>query len=99
MTGNLEKRSWQRFSSSITQYRVIAPLFLFFLNGPDKSTGDVPLCHRFDQGVAVLGGWTCLLFQLRDSSLKADENLFRFFADMGELSIGEVRHIGHKHLP
>ena len=72
----------------------VAPLLL--LNRADEATGDIPFCRGLDQRVPILLTVAEFLFQLSDASIEADQNLFSFLVDVGELSVGEVREIGNE---
>ena len=97
MTSDFQERAWQGFCSGTPQSRVIAPLFLFILDGPDEAAGDVPFCRRLDQGVAILERLTWLLFEFGDAPFKTGQHLLGFLVNMSELTIGQIGHICHKH--
>ena len=96
MTSDFQERAWQGFCSGTPQSRVIAPLLLFILDGPDEAAGDVPFCRRLDQGVAILERLTWLLFEFGDAPFKRSAPP-RLPWNMSELTIGQIGHICHEH--
>ena len=86
------------FSGRRPQGWVVAAELLLLLDRAQEAQGDVALCGRLDQRVSILGALVETLFEFMDPPLEAVENLLSFFADVGQLSIGEVRHICHVNL-
>ena len=98
MTGNLQEGAWQRFIGCVTHRWVVPTVFLFVVDGPQETMGDIAFGAGLDQGVAFglrAGGSS---FQLADPPFEAGQHLLGLLADVGQLAIGEVGHIGHKDL-
>ena len=98
MPCNFQKCAGQRFAGSTSQGWIVLALLLLFLNGTDEATGDVAFRGRFDQGVALLGTMTELLLHVLNPSFEALQNLLGFLADVSQLPIRKVGHVGHEHL-
>ena len=98
MAGDLQKGARKRFACSAPQSRVVLAMLLFVLNGADEPACDVAFGGRLDQGVALLRTMTELLLHVLNPPFEAFQNLLGFLADVSELPIRKVGHVGHEHL-
>ena len=98
MPGDLQKGAWKRFACSAPQSRVVLSMLLFVLNGADEPACDVTFGGRLDQGVALLRALTELLLHVLNPPFEAFQNLLGFLADVSQLPIRKVGHVGHEHL-
>ena len=98
MPGDLQKGSRKRFASSAPQSGVVLAMLLLVLNGADEPARDVTLSGRLDQGVALLRSVTELLFHVLNPPFEAFQNFLGFLADVSQLPIGKVGHVGHENL-
>ena len=73
-------------------------MLLLVLNGANEPARDIALGGRLDQGVALLRTMTELLLHVLNPPFEALQNLLGFLADVRELPIRKVRHVGHEHL-
>ena len=71
---------------------------VLFLLAPAGSDGDIAFRAGFDQGVAILRPLAERLFQLGYAPFEALQHLFGFLSDVGELAVGQIRHIGNENL-
>ena len=71
-------------------------MLLLVLDGADKSPGDITFGGCLDQGVAFLRAVTELLLHVLNPPLEAFQNLLGFLADVSQLPIREIGHVGHK---
>ena len=98
MPGDLQKGARKRFASSAPQSGVVLAMFLLVLNCPDEPARDIALGGRLDQGVALLRTMTELLLHVLNPPFEAFQNLLGFLADVSQLPIRKVGHVGHEHL-
>ena len=98
MSSNFQKGAWQGFAGRAPQGWVVLAVFLLILNSADEPPGDVTFGRSFDQGVSVLRTMTELLLHVLNPPFEALQNLLGFLADVRELPIRKVRHVGHEHL-
>ena len=61
--------------------------------------GDIALGAGLDQGVAIRLGHRLGGFQLCNAAFQAGQHFLCLFADVGQLAIREIGHIGHIDLP
>ena len=98
MPGDFQKGARKRFSCSTPQSRVVLAMLLLVLNGADEPACDVAFGGRFDQGVALLRTMTELLLHVLNPSFEALQNLLGFLANVSQLPIRKVGHVGHEYL-
>ena len=98
MPGDLQKGARKRFACSAPQSRVVLAMLLFVLNGSDEPACDVTFGGRLDQGVALLRTMTELLLHVLNPPFEAFQNLLGFLADVSQLPIRQVGHVGHEDL-
>ena len=98
MTGDLQEGAGQRLIGCVAHCGVVAPVFLLVVNGPQEAMGDIAFGAGLDQGVAFGLRDRGSSLQFADPPFKAGQHLFSFLADVGQLAIGEMGHVGHKHL-
>ena len=98
MPRDLQKGARKRFACSAPQSRVVLAMLLFVLNGADEPACDVAFGGRLDQGVALLRTMAELLLHVLNPPFEALQNLLGFLADVRELPIRKVGHVGHEHL-
>ena len=96
--GQQDEGACQRFACSAPQGRVVLAMLLLVLNGADEPACDVAFGGRLDQGVALLRTMTELLLHVLNPSCEALQNLLGFLADVSELPIRKVGHVGHEDL-
>ena len=73
-------------------------MLLLVLNGADEPAGYITLGGSFYQGIALLRAVTKLLLHVLNPPFEAFQNLLGFFADVSQLPIRKVGHVGHEHL-
>ena len=98
MPGDLEKGARKRFACSAPQSRIVLAMLLFVLNGANEPTCDVAFGGRLDQGVALLRTMAELLLHVLNPPFEAFQNLLGFLADVSQLPIRKVGHVGYEHL-
>ena len=98
MSCDFQKGTRERFACSTPQGRVVLSVFLLILNGTDEPERDVAFGGRLDQGVSLLWTLTELLLHVLNPSFEAFQNLLGFLADVSQLPIRKVGHVGHEHL-
>ena len=98
MPGDLQKSARKRFACSAPQSRIVLTMLLFVLNSADEPACDVAFGGRLDQGVALLRSVTELLLHVLNPPFEAFQNFLGFLADVSQLPIRKVGHVGHEHL-
>ena len=90
---DLKEGPGQGFPGRGPQGGVVAAQFFFLIDRSQETKGDVALGGGLDQCVPILGALIEALFKFVDPPLKTVENFLGFFADVGQLTVGQIRHV------
>ena len=93
---HLKEGAWQGFTCGRPQGWIVLTELFLFLQGTQKTTGHIAFGAGFDQGVAILRPLGEGLLKLSDAPFQTFKNLFGFLPDVGELTIGQIRHVRHE---